>query len=73
MKKKIELTELEERMLQANIDCTFFPPEATDEECKAMISVLRKAEDLMHELKAYDEIGTNLMLWFQNKYKAQHG
>ncbi len=25
----------------------------------------------MHELKAYEEIETNLMLWFQNKYKEQ--
>lgn len=71
MNKRIELTELEERMLQANIDCTFFPPEATDEECKAMSSVLQKAEDLMHELEAYDEIEDNLMQWFQDKYKSQ--
>lgn len=73
MENRIELTPLEEKMLQANIDCTFFPPDATDEECVAMNSVLKKAEDLMHELKAYEEIGTNLMLWFQNKYKEQAG
>lgn len=71
MERKIELTELELKMLHANIEGTFFPPEATEEECKAMSSVLDKAEELMHELEAYDEIGDNLMKWYLGKFEGQ--
>lgn len=71
MKKRIELTELELRMLKANVNGEFFPPEATKEECVAMRSVITKADDLMEELDAYDELDSNLMLWFLNKYNEQ--
>lgn len=68
---KIVLSDTERRMLEANIDGTFFPPEATDEEKVAMNSVIKKASTLMDELVAYDELGESLMEWFKAKYEAQ--
>lgn len=68
---KIELTDVEYQMLVANINGDFFPPEATDEEKAAMTSVIEKADKLMAELDAYDEMGESLMEWFMGKYQAQ--
>lgn len=69
--KKIELSELELAMLKRDLNGDFFPPEQTDEEKKALLRVIRKANKLMEELDAYDELGNSLMQWFYNKYKAQ--
>ena len=33
--------------------------------------VINKAEALMEELDAYDEVGNDLIAWYWNKYKAQ--
>lgn len=33
--------------------------------------VIHKAEDLMRELDAYDELDNSLMEWFYKKYKEQ--
>ena len=71
MEKKITLTEIELQMLHKNVDRTFSPMTATEEECKAMTSVIHKAEALMHELKAYEESGDDMMAWFLGKYEAQ--
>ena len=49
----------------------FFPPEQTDEENKALANVIEKADNLMEELDAYDELGDSLMQWFYDKYQAQ--
>lgn len=69
--KKIELTELELKMLKLNVAREFYPLVATEEESKAMISVIDKAEKLMEELDAYDELGDSLMEWFLDKYENQ--
>ena len=69
--KKIELSELELAMLKRNLNGEFFPPEQTDEENKAFARVIDKADKLMEELDAYDELGNSLMEWFYNKYKTQ--
>ena len=69
--KKIELTELELRMLKLNVKREFYPLTATEEEAKAMNSVIKKAEDLMEELDAYDELDESLMEWFLDKYNKQ--
>lgn len=44
---------------------------ATEEEMKALCNVIDKAEALMHELKAYEESGDDMMAWFLEKYEAQ--
>ena len=69
--KRIELTELEFQMLKLNIAREFYPLVATPEEAKAMNTVISKAQDLMEELDAYDELGDSLMEWFIEKYKKQ--
>lgn len=69
--KKIELSELELAMLERDLRGEFFPVEQTDEENAALNRVITKAETLMDELDAYDELGESLMEWFYNKYKAQ--
>lgn len=71
MEKKIELTPLELKMLKRDLAGKFFPPNQTDEENAALSSVIDKANELMAELDAYDELGNSLMRWFYNKYKAQ--
>ena len=68
---RIELTPLELAMLKRDLDGEFFPPEQTDEENKALANVIEKADNLMEELDAYDELGDSLMQWFYDKYQAQ--
>ncbi len=68
---RIELTPLELAMLKRDLAGEFFPPEQTDEENKALANVIEKADNLMEELDAYDELGDNLMQWFYDKYQAQ--
>ena len=70
-KEKITLTDLELAVLKKDIAGEFFPPEATEEERKAMASVIDKADAYCEELDAYDEIGESLMVWFLNQYEAQ--
>ena len=69
--KRIELTGLELQMLKLNVAREFYPLVATAEEVKAMNSVIKKAEGLMEELDAYDELDESLMEWFMAKYKDQ--
>ena len=71
MKQRIELTPLELAMLQRHLDGNFWPPQQTDEENKAFANVIDKADKLMEELDAYDELDSSLMKWFYNKYQMQ--
>ena len=68
---KIELTDLELAVLKKDIAGEFFPPEATEEERKALKSVIDKADKHCEDMDAYDEIGNSLMVWFLNQYEAQ--
>jgi len=68
---RIELTPLELAMLKRDLAGEFFPPEQTDEENKALANVIEKADNLMEELDAYDELGDSLMQWFYDKYQTQ--
>ena len=69
--KKIELTDLELRALQQDVKGEFSEVDATEEELRAMVSVINKADDLMRELDAYEEEWDDLILWYWNKYLAQ--
>lgn len=71
--KKIELSDIELAMFKRDLSGDFFPPEQTDEEIRALVRVIDKADNLMHELEAYDELGNSLMLWFWKKYCKQEG
>ena len=68
---KIELTDLELAVLKKDIAGEFFPPDATEEERKALKSVIDKADKHGEDMDAYDEIGNSLMVWFLNQYEAQ--
>lgn len=69
--RKIELTDLELRLLKLDVIHEFSDFDATEEELRAMVSVINKADDLMRELDEYDELGDNLILWFWEKYLKQ--
>jgi hypothetical protein len=68
---RIELTDDEIKIIEKQLrgDLTAF--NATEEEQILMCSVVDKAEALMHELKAYEESGEDVIKWFYNKYKEQ--
>ncbi len=68
---KIELTELEESVLRKDLAGDFSLMTASQDELAAMSSVIEKADNLMTELDAYDELGDSLMKWFWNKYLVQ--
>ena len=44
---------------------------ATDEQKELLMGVTDRAEALMDELNAYDELDDNLIKWYYDKYKAQ--
>ncbi len=44
---------------------------ATDEQKELLMGVTDRAEALMEELDAYDELDDNLIKWYYDKYKAQ--
>lgn len=68
MHTKVELTDLELRMLNLFLERGGFSGlDAPEEELNAMTNVIRKAEQLMHDLDAYEELGDNLLLWFYEK------
>lgn len=67
----INLTELEYKVLEQDIKGEFSDFDATEEELRAMVSVINKADALMDELGASDELDENLLLWFWYKYQAQ--
>ena len=69
--KRIELTDLELKMLKLELEEGFSTLSASEDEIKAMVSVIQKADDLMSELDAYDELGDRLLEWFNEKYNKQ--
>ena len=69
--RKIELTDLELRLLKLDVIHEFSDFDATEEELRAMVRVINKADDLMRELDEYDELGDDLILWFWEKYLQQ--
>jgi hypothetical protein len=71
MRRRIELTELELRMLLLLHDNESLFQPTTEEEIKTTCSVIKKAEDLMRELNAYDELDDSLVKWFLAKYNEQ--
>ena len=68
---KIELTELEIKVIEQQLNDEFDPFDATEEEQGAMNSVMEKAQALMDELEAYEESGDDVVKWFYDKYKEQ--
>ncbi len=69
--EKIELTNDEIKIIEKQLSGKLTAFNATEEEQIVMCSVVDKAEALMHELKAYEESGDDLIKWFYNIYKQQ--
>ncbi len=71
--KKIELSADEIKAIKQQLNGEIEVWSATEEQQKHLTSVIDKAESLLDELDAYDEMGDDMILWFWNKYKAQEG
>lgn len=69
--KKIELTEQEVNVINAQLNGEIEVWTEDDEVRNTLMGVIKKAKDLMEELDAYDELGDDLIEWFYNKYKTQ--
>ena len=69
---KIELTDEELNVLRKKLKggLGVF---ANDKARTLLMSVIDKAEKLMEELDAYDELDGDLLYWFYEKYKEQNG
>jgi hypothetical protein len=68
---KIVLTEKQKKVLEKHLNGKYSPFFSPEEEQLALNEVIDMADTLMHELKAYDDLDGDLMLWFWNKYKEQ--
>lgn len=71
--KKIELSADEIKVINQQLNGEIEVWNATDEQQKHLTSVIDKAEALLDELNAYDELEGDMILWLWNKYKAQEG
>lgn len=71
--KKIELSADEIKTIKQQLNGEIEVWSATEEQQKHLTSVIDKAESLLDELDAYDEMGDDMILWFWNKYKTQEG
>lgn len=73
--KKIELTADEIKVIKQQLNGEIEVWNATDEQQKLLTGVIDKAEALMEETDAYDDLDNymegGLVAWFYDKYKAQ--
>lgn len=74
---KIELNADEKNVIKQQLNGEIEVWNATDEQQKHLTSVIDKANALLEELDAYDEMidknEGDTILWFWNKYKEQEG
>lgn len=73
MKQEIILTQEEIQVIDQYFKGEIGAFTATTEQQKLMMAVTDKAETLMRELDAYDELEDDLIQWFWDKYQAQKG
>ena len=71
---KIELTAEEIQVINQQLNGEIEVWNATDEQQKLLTGVLDKADELLEELDAYDELdeqyGGDLVKWYYAKYQA---
>lgn len=65
------MTEQQKAVVEKQLKGEYSPFFATEEEQVAMNEVLSKAEELVDELDAYEEMNGDLLAWFWGKYQAQ--
>ena len=71
MEQEIILTQEEIQVIDQYFKGEIGSFTATEEQQKHMMAVIDKAEALMKELDAYDELEEDLIEWFWGKYQAQ--
>lgn len=71
--EKIELTQDEITVIKQQLNGEIEVWSATDEQQELLSGVVSKAEALMDELDAYEELDGDLVSWYWNKYKEQEG
>ena len=72
--KKIELTEKEIEVIHQQLIGEIEVHSATEEQQKLLMGVIDKANKLLDEEDAYDELeaqGNDLIDWYWKKYQAQ--
>lgn len=69
--EKIELSQKEIDVIELQLAEKIDIETATEEQKVLLMGVIDRAEALMKELDAYDELGDDLIKWFYDKYKAQ--
>lgn len=70
--KKIILTDEEKAVIGKYFNGELNAFFMEDREREIIDEVIDKADALMKELNAYDELGNDLIKWYYNKYKAQY-
>lgn len=70
--KRIELTEQEIQVIRAQLNGEIGAFTATPEQQKILMGVIDKAEALLDELDAYDEMGEDMIKWYWEKYQSQN-
>lgn len=71
--KKIVLTAEEKEVIRQQLNGEFGAFTATPTQQQLIMGVTDKAESLLDELDAYDELDGDLIQWYWDKYKAQEG
>lgn len=72
--KKIELTEKEIEVIHQQLNGEIEVHSATEEQQKLLMGIIDKANKLLDEEDAYDELeaqGNDLIDWYWKKYQAQ--
>ncbi len=72
--KKIVLTEKEIEVIQQQLNGEIEVHSATEEQQQLLMGVIDKANDLLDEEDAYEELeaqGNDLIDWYWKKYQAQ--
>ena len=68
---KIELSQEEIDVIELQLAEKIDIDTATEEQKVLLMGVIDRADALMAELNAYDELDDNLIKWFYDKYKSQ--
>lgn len=69
--EKIELTKEEIEVIELQLAKKIDIDRATERQKVVLMGVIDKADALMEELDAYDELDDDLVKWYYDKYKAQ--
>lgn len=68
---KIVLTDDEIKVIEDQLAEKITINTATEEQKVLLMGVIDRADALMEELDAYDELDEDLIQWYYDKYKAQ--